>query len=226
MRSRSWDILQDHYEFVSGAGDEGTQTREMKGAPPPAFNVIIRTSDMEQRGYTFVASKLDCIWCQERITSDITVTIFTFRATDDITACFHRLYHTVYDEPTDFDVQKLKEGTFKYEGNWTQCSPSSFSHTNNVSFHNIFFPLDKAAVVSCAVVIDLVSTVYPQRGENRPAGSRASYSHGEQQHHRNPFPSICVEASIKLPVGHSSKVKIICWLQQVQLGWTAGIIFQ
>lgn len=50
---------------------------------------------------------------------------------------------------------------------------------------------------------------------------RATDSHREHQHHRNTFPSICVETSIKLPVGHSGKVKIIYLLQSASKvnGW-------
>lgn len=73
---------------------------------------------------------------------------------------------------------------------------------------------DEATGASRAAGTDLVSTVYPPRTENRPAGD----SHGEHQHRGSPLPSICVEASIKLPVGHFSKVKIIWQLQPVQPG--------
>lgn len=82
----------------------------------------------------------------------------------------------------------------------------------------IYILRDEATGVSCAAAADLVSTVYPLRAENRPAGSGASDSHGEHQHRRNPFPSICVETSIKLPVGHFGKVKIIYRLKPVQPG--------
>lgn len=78
--------------------------------------------------------------------------------------------------------------------------------------HLMSFLFD-ATGANCAVPRDLVCTVYPLSSENRPAGSRATDSHREHQHHRNTFPSICVETSIRLPVGRSSKVKIIYWLQ-------------
>lgn len=103
------------------------------------------------------------------------------------------------------------------------CSAGPFFPALHVQIISHFTVMkDEATGASCAAGTDLVSTVYPLRTENRPAGD----SHGEHQHGGNPLPSICVETSIKLPVGHFSKVKIIWQLQPVQLGWAAGVIFQ